>query len=249
MPNWVKNIVTFEGEQNEIERLLDFIKRDKDKNADENEYGRGTIDFNKVIPMPKSLHIPESSQTSNAIDIYLTAINPETKDFGVKKTSKNHLQHIINILPVKYFGGYKTALTEEEVEKITSNSYNGSFKELFALGKKAITNLKKYGALTWYGWCLANWNTKWNACDSITTDSNTIEFNTAWSAPRNVIERVSTMFPTTNITHKWADEDIGNNCGVRYYANGMIEDSRHYSVDNDGDTAVEFANSVWGWGD
>ena len=249
MPNWVKNIVTFDGEQNEIERLLDFIKRDKDEDADENEYGRGTIDFNKVIPMPKDLNIPESSKTSDAIDIYLTAINPETRDFGVKKTSKNYFQHIINIIPMKYFGCYKTALTEEEVEKITSNSFNGTFKELFALGKKAITNLKKYGALTWYGWCLKYWDTKWNACDSISTNSNTIEFNTAWSAPRNVIEKIAEMFPSVEIIHLWADEDIGNNCGKRYYANGVVANSRRYNYDVDGDIAVGFANSVWGWGD
>ena len=48
MPNHVKNIISLEGEPGKIRQMLEKIKND--------EYGIGTIDFNKIIPMPKNIY-------------------------------------------------------------------------------------------------------------------------------------------------------------------------------------------------
>lgn len=74
----------------------------------------------------------------------------------------------------------------------------------------------------WYEWRLKKWGTKWNSYDfTVDLDGNdgvfTIWFNTAWSAPHEVIRALFDRFPTVSIDHRWADEDIGRNCGIIKY--------------------------------
>ena len=45
MPNWVENKLSYNGNEAEIKEMLEKIRYD---NAT-----IGTIDFNKIIPMPK----------------------------------------------------------------------------------------------------------------------------------------------------------------------------------------------------
>ena len=77
MPNHITNRITIHAEGKQLEEILDAIKND--------EIGRGSIDFNKLIPMPQSLDIMSGSETDRAISIYLTAINPEKPNMGYSK--------------------------------------------------------------------------------------------------------------------------------------------------------------------
>ena len=135
MPNHVTNIITYEGDRKQIAEMLEAIKN--------NEFGIGTVDFQKIIPMPD--------------DIY-------TGDLGPKE------------------------------------------REL-------------YGEKNWYDWSRANWGTKWNCygyeegIDYSQTDS--LWFQTAWSAPHPILQKLTEMFPEIKFKHQWADEDIGYNC--RYH--------------------------------
>lgn len=98
-----------------------------------------------------------------------------------------------------------------------------------------------YGSNNWYDWSISHWGTKWNSYSN-NCEGHTISFHTAWSAPHPVIERLAEMFPDVTITHKWADEDIGNNCGECVYADGVCV-SEYYP---DGDVeSVNFACSIW----
>ena len=54
MPNHVTNRLTIHAEGKRLEEILDAIKSD--------EAGRGSIDFNKLIPMPESLNIESGLQ-------------------------------------------------------------------------------------------------------------------------------------------------------------------------------------------
>jgi hypothetical protein len=51
MPNYITNKLTIKGEKEEINKVLNFIKIEKESNESIN--GIGTIDFNKITPMPK----------------------------------------------------------------------------------------------------------------------------------------------------------------------------------------------------
>ena len=74
MPNWVQNNITFSGDDTAIKKMLEEIQDD--------ELGFGSIDFNKIIPMPESLIIESGSRTSKGIDMvktYLESMPDELK--------------------------------------------------------------------------------------------------------------------------------------------------------------------------
>ena len=48
MPNHVKNTLSFSGDPKKISEMKEKIKND--------EYGLGTIDFEKIIPMPENIY-------------------------------------------------------------------------------------------------------------------------------------------------------------------------------------------------
>ena len=84
MPNHVENHIEFSGDTRQIKAMLESIKND--------EYGIGTIDFNKIIPMPESLHIEAGSRTDQGLKAYRDFI--EVYTFGrpaedAKKALKN----------------------------------------------------------------------------------------------------------------------------------------------------------------
>lgn len=83
-------------------------------------------------------------------------------------------------------------------------------------------NLDNFGHKTWYEWTIEHWGTKWNAYgqgDERTTD-NTVYFQTAWSAPTNLIQKLSKQFPEVEILHIYADEDSGSNTGRLKFKEG-----------------------------
>ena len=126
---------------------------------------------------------------------------------------------------------------------------NGIKKEDWDLGKTAFVNTLLYGHPTWYEWRIKHWGTKWNSFagsieDIYENDASCekhIMFSTAWSAPHPVIEKLIRMYPTLKFDHRWADEDIGNNCGERIYENGLLISE---IIPNDADS---FAMDVWGY--
>tara|TARA_B100001093_G_scaffold471404_1_gene493645 strand:+ start:390 stop:791 length:402 start_codon:yes stop_codon:yes gene_type:complete len=56
----------------------------------------------------------------------------------------------------------------------------------------------------WWDWRVQNWGTKWNSYDDSVeiVDDETVEytFNTAWSPPEPVIEKLREQYPDVSIT-------------------------------------------------
>lgn len=220
MPNHVTNILEFRGNPEDIKRLMYEIKAD--------EYGIGTIDFEKIIPKPKSLDIVCGSETTKAIELYLTSINPNVEYFGSEKMAIAKFNKLIEEITVeKMFYRYKYNLSEDEVLKIKKRceEEKSNFDDIMNLGKTAVENFINYKATTWYDWCIDNWGTKWNAydfCENLDED-NKIIFNTAWADVCKVIQKLSEKFPSVYITYRWADEDFGSNIGcVEFFDNKQI---------------------------
>ena len=212
MPNHVTNILTFSGDPESIWKMLDAIKNDED--------GYGSINFNKIIPMPPELNIESGSRTTDGLkaysafaEIYALGQDPDKVD-------------LLNI--------------PEDREKPFLEKRKDIDKKTWNLGKAAFRNLQMFGAATWYSWCTKHWGTKWNAYDC-SHNGETLSFLTAWSAPRPVLRELSRLYPEIEITHSWADEDIGNNCGRYQYLAGEI--TEEFFPDY-GRESYEFAASV-----
>jgi len=120
---------------------------------------------------------------------------------------------------------------KKEVAKFSKDPENQIFRP--GITKKMYDDyMKRFGAADWYKWACNNWGTKWNAYDQSYEGMNetnsgcveaTIIFDTAWSTPIPVIEKLSEMFPDIHIELKWADEDWGNNCGRAMFCDGTAE--------------------------
>ena len=221
MPNYVSNLVEFSGDPVAVQNMLIAIKDDR--------YGLGTIDFNKLIPMPESLNIEAGSRNDKGLKAYRDFISVYTLENGITGLDLLHI-------PQQSEDAFLRVRTDIQPDE-------------WELGRQAFRNQLQYGAPTWYEWSIRNWGTKWNACgyDDGTdygTNCKALWFETAWDAPVPVIEELARRFPELEFTHKWADEDIGHNCGMQEYAAG--ERTEEYFPDGQRDQ-IDFALEVWGY--
>lgn len=76
--------------------------------------------------------------------------------------------------------------------------------------------LKDIGYTSWYEWSIKHWGTKWNSCRAELCEPNTIDdghtvirFDTAWSMPQPIADKVFEMFPNLEIEWEWSDEYDG----------------------------------------
>ena len=60
MPNYVKNILSFDGDPAQVDRLFSAIQGEN-----------GLMDFNKLIPMPSELEIEAGSRTTTGFKKYM----------------------------------------------------------------------------------------------------------------------------------------------------------------------------------
>lgn len=197
MPNYVENILSFDGDPVQVDRLFSAIQGEN-----------GPVDFNKLIPMPSELEIESGSRTAA----------------GFKK----YMEFVADT-------GFST-----EMEPAYLAAHPEIDREEWDLGKQAYQNIQKYGCPTWYEWRIQNWGTKWNASGAEVLDGR-LSFLTAWNAPKQILEKLSQMFPSITIHHVWADEDIGHNCGDRTYKNGTV--TQEYIPT--GQEAVELGCDLW----
>ena len=121
MPNHVENHISLQGDPAQIRTMLKAIQSD--------EYGIGSVDFNKIIPMPESLNIECGSRGNRGYELY-----------------KEYLGRLSLLMSPED----RKALKTEYLEKVADDP------EVFELGKQYYENLKEYKATTWYDWSVNN---------------------------------------------------------------------------------------------
>lgn len=103
------------------------------------------------------------------------------------------------------------------------------------------------GEVCWYSWNIENWGTKWNGYSTQITPEGgypekwRLRFDTAWSHPVPVIERLSRAFPEEMLQVEYADEDLGHNCGAYTMQNGEILNGQEFSGTQEG---LDFASQI-----
>lgn len=95
-------------------------------------------------------------------------------------------------------------------------------------GGADASGIHQDGTVCWYQWRIDNWGTKWGGYgtqDLKQEDDGrvTLTFETAWSHPFKVIESLSRQFPEDVIEVKYADEDMGSNCGSYVIEGGVMD--------------------------
>lgn len=211
MPNHITNRLVLDGDEEEIRRLLDTV-------TTKDEEGNTLLIFDKIIPMPKELEISCDSEINKDLSNYLSAVNPvnaaEVK--GIEKLSVEEYIKTISALKSFYPDFSQTGISGESyvMDKASAEK-----------GQKLVQNILNFGAPTWYEWRIQNWNTKWDAYLPEPFENNTLVFCTAWSRPKEVINRLAEMFPALSFEHRWADEDFGYNVGTAIYKCGKLAET------------------------
>lgn len=210
MPNHVTNFVSFK--ETPIERQQQIIKETFNE---ENEF-----DFNKIIPMPKELDIEESSDT----EMGMVLVSNDSK--------------------------YCRFLSIEELKERFNQRTKEQQEKILSLGKQALSNIEKYGCKSWYDFANQKWGTKWNAYSCyienmsnqeekdfennlLTLDNITFCFQTAWSSPYPIFQELSKKYPDVIFEIKYADEDMGHNCGFFEIQNGELLNYESDKSDSD----------------
>lgn len=103
-------------------------------------------------------------------------------------------------------------------------------------------NVQKYGYPTWYEFCINKWGCKWNASE-VNVHGNIMEFETPWSMPDGIAEKLSEIFPEVTLEWMYADENIGYNVGEEHYKAGDVVLS--IDVEEGSREAYELAFELW----
>lgn len=215
MPNYVHNILRIEDGFDQLDIFTD-----------------NDFDFNKIIPMPKELNITKGSV--NYYGMYL--LWKETKE-NIKKgidTTKNAI--LLNEIEEVFNEGHSSTGSIADMESRINGWHDTKEEEEKALnnGRAYVNNYIKYGYPTWYEWCLANWDTKWNAMDTrIIEVENEIYFTTAWSPPINVIKELSKLVQGKKVYLNYEGEI--DPYGKLEFLNGEIVKEEYYMEDYDCD--------------
>lgn len=199
MPNHITNRLVISGDNSEIKKMFEYINGGIDENGQQI-----LIDFNKIIPMPKELDIPSSSDYERGYDVYMAL---EHGDY----------RRIDKMLAYPWVQQEGIATRKQMTDYLLKNDL-----EAFEKGKQYYENIQKYGAPTWYEWCNSNWNTKWPAYEQEQIDSNTIQFLTAWSGVPDLLCVLSEKFRELSFDYEYADEDYGHNVGHFVIENGSF---------------------------
>lgn len=189
MPNWTSNEVVVSAKKPILAEIKEKVKGDR------------AFDFNKIIPMPDDLNIEQSSELDYGVVLYLTdKLNKEIKDIDVNN---------VNILKALVHNMFNANWPEEMYNRC-KDLPDSKKDELYKKGKQYINNYMLYGFPTWYGWCINNWGTKWNACDvSVLEDGDNLVymFDTAWDIPTPVLRKLSEEYPDAKFIHTYRFED------------------------------------------
>ncbi len=97
----------------------------------------------------------------------------------------------------------------------------------------------------WYKWQVDNWGTKWNSYSNKRED-NILEFETAWSPPIPVIDRLAEMckFNKIDFEYLWSEEQLSVYGGF-----ARLNGDEYYSCnyESGSDDMRELAKELWGY--
>lgn len=217
MPNHVHNELTFEGKPKRIQQVIKSLIG-----------ANGLVNFNSIIPMPPSLNINDESMSESLAyalegkqspyghrtpQELIDHIKSKTSDAEFAKAIKTAKIRIANTKKYGYatwygwsnaywgtkWNAYDQSWTDDLNEALPKYKYNRKRKD-----KKATAYLKRLMKKRLQRWFDQN-------PDDV--KDFYITFNTAWTCPEPIFEKLALNNPDVLIKVRYADEDTGSNCG------------------------------------
>jgi len=213
MPNHIQNRLTVTGNKDEVTKLFASIS------SEDKEGVKEQIDFNKIVPMPEGMDVSVHSGVETWVEICTGQV-----DFNLLFTSLP--DSISNLMQQQQYGTLSSRLSANTAMETLMGKRKGNVKDFtdeeFDGFVQCLKNFRSTGFHSWYNWAIKNWGTKWNAYgqnDKRNTE-NAIYFETGWSSPIGLIQKLSAKFPELTLQLDYADEDSGSNTGMIQFVNG-----------------------------
>lgn len=228
MPNYCQSKLLVIGDK-------DIIKQMEEERFSRREH-LWMLDFDKVLPMPKSLHIEAGCMTSFTQKLLYPTQGQEPLQ----------LNEVIATLSFR-----KDVLPDDAAQPQSLKDVIGLLKQtpqgrhILLEGHLRQRNLKQYGCTDWYEWSIDNWGTKWNCTDfskeQHDSEKSALYFmETAWSPPLPVIDELACLYPKLRFEMSFLE--LGADfAGESYWQNGFQE---FFNLDCD---AQQMAIDVFGY--
>lgn len=221
MPNWVRNRLIIDSDNYE-EIINDLTLKTED--------GEREFDFNKIIPMPRTIEMIISgsiTEMCKKLFRYSVKDKPEYDEYkSYFEKDKNEIQS-----DEEYKKLLEQCLNYEDT-KFTSNGverkklFNAEDNVLF-YGKTAYDNIRHYGVQDWYDWSMLNWGVKWNASQTL-IDGNIIEFETPWDSVTLLMADIARKYPNAKFTYEFSEEQVAVYGGRYIFENGDVVEGGHF---------------------
>lgn len=241
MPNWAYQEIHCKNKE-DLEKIRNAFSEDpSDDYAD--------IDFNKIIPMPKSIKLTSSPSDFKAAAFFLMPdeILPleeiKLKIDEFVKTLKNPIYKTLNNMTIKDLIDIKADKRHKEIilsrinepdHEIIENQFRRYCKEfnleptIENYGKQMLYNYMMYGMCDWYDWSRDNWDTKWNASDTVWSERS-VYFRTAWNPSEKIPMEISKQL-NIPLFVEYAEEQLTEYGGTFEIENGEIIDEEYYDA-------------------
>lgn len=218
MPNWVK--VHVEAPSHVMSALLDE---------------RGYVNFSRIIPFkgPCKWDGVYGGLASDAEKLYRSILpqghtydDPSLFLAGYIQAMASVLGVEVQSFPPAYqvpaaptYADIIVEAVEDTLESImdmVGDRSPSQVQQLFGM----VINLHHSGFTDSMSFARKEWGTKWNAGETTVLSDTLVSFQTAWTCPVPVLYKLSQLFPDDIIKVQYADEDLGNNCGLFELKNG-----------------------------
>ena len=255
MPNWVRNRLVAMGTE---EQIHDFIKN---TTTCTNGHSR-VLDFGKIVPIPPIYVRDLCGRESDIICICASDIMSNKELAGANadallQYAAKYRRCYVDDLLLSGDEYNKTLTRILKTKDFDGNVLAKNAYDVRILGTQLLVAYHMYNTYDSLDWCCKYWGTKWNAVDNdmslsycnhgdnLMTASMT--FDTAWSEPTEIYQRIIQDYPDMRFEIVYANEDIGIGVGVIKYDG---KEARYVEYDNDSQLAMVNAISLWNlWDD
>jgi len=208
MPNHITTVCTVTGKE---ARVLAF----RETHITTDEKKRAQFDFETIIPMPACVKATiiegggwEGGFGDADIELYATAL---------MKNRRTFITENMHLIPkdIKRWGELLEYYDREKPPDVSK------------LARASLLAAAETGHSGWYEWSVANWGTKWDAYDYEERDAQpgcfVFKFETAWSPPEPIFEKLAEMWPDLKIETESIDEGGGEYVGVFHGKNRELK--------------------------